>query len=582
MFLRTLRRYKPAIPTLLLANVAMIVVVATNGISLVTLQPIIDRIFVSTSDTVDLLIPKTAIVVGRFSRAELLVWLVGFFLLSRFIYAFALYTQRRLMMISGEIMLHNLRGDLYRKLLTFSPTWYAGRRAGETVANLTSDLGLVQHLASTITSDLIRRPLEIPFLIGILFWLNPRLALFSLLVAPFVVGIVRLLGKISRRRSGRVQTTMADIAGSLTETIGGIRIIQAFTAEDAMTTRFKRLADEYLKRASRAYGIIAAATPLTEIVTATAIAAIILVGGREVIVGTMTPGAFFAFMAVLMATYQPVKTLVNALSEANRGAGGLERVYALLDTPASVSSGDRAATFDHTISFDHVSFQYEANAQRALNAINIEVRRGETIALVGPSGAGKSTLVAMLARFLDPTNGRILFDGTDIREFDLASLRRLIGIVTQETFLFNDSIRSNVALGRTGATDEEIRGALEAAHFSEAALDAIVGERGATLSGGERQRVAIARAILMDPKILILDEATSSLDSESEARVGAAIEKLISGRTTFVIAHRLSTVQRADRIIVMERGAIVEMGTHAELIARKGLYSKLHAIQFAA
>jgi len=453
------------------------------------------------------------------------------------------------------------------------------------VANVTSDLGLVQHLASTITSDLIRRPIEIPFLVGLLFWMNFRLALMSILVAPFVVVIVRFLGKASRRRSSRVQIKMGDIAGILAETVAGIRVIQAFTSEGLMRRKFQTMADDYLKHARRAYTVIAAATPLTEMVTATAIAAIILIGGGEVISQKMTTGSFFAFMAILMATYQPVKTLVNALSEANRAAAGLDRVYALLDTPPAIQSGKEKAQFISAIRFEDVCFSYDSPV---LEHITLEVKRGETVAIVGPSGAGKTTLLSLVPRFLDPTKGRVLLDNVDLCALELHSLRSLIGIVTQDTFLFNDTVRANVSLGKPDANDDEIRSALSLAHILDTVdamqdgLDTIIGERGATLSGGEKQRIALARALLADPPILILDEATSSLDSESEARVQSAIDRLIVGRTTLVIAHRLSTVQRANRIVVIEKGRIVEEGSHGELLTRNGLYAKLHSIQFSA
>ncbi len=570
----------------------MIAVVVTNGVSLVTLQPIIDQIFVAPGERVSFPVPGIGGTVGG-TKTELLFWLTAFFVATRVVYCAALYVQRFLMMLAGEIMVNRLRVDLYDHLLVLSPSWYARKRSGETISNLTADLGLVQHLASTVTADLVRRPFEIVFLVGLLVWFDPLLAGASLLVAPFVVGIVRVLGKSIRKRSARMQEGMADIAARLAETVGGIRIVQAFAAEETMKARFRRAAAEYLERARRAYLATAAATPATEFVTALAIAAIILYGGGTVIAGRLTPGSFFAFMAILMATYQPVKTLVNALSEASRAAAALDRVYAVLDTvPSIVSRANRPAEFRHELSLEKVTFSYDAvpkaegGSEAALVDITLSIRRGETVALVGPSGAGKSTLLSLLTRFHDPVAGRITLDGIDLRDLDLVSLRRLTGLVTQETFLFNDSIEANIALGRSGATRAEIEAAAEAAHILDFVrrlpdgFETVVGERGTRLSGGEKQRIAIARSLLVDPPILLLDEATSSLDSESEKHVQAAIERLIEGRTTLVIAHRLSTVQRADRIVVLDRGRIVEEGRHADLLARNGLYARLHAIQF--
>ncbi len=594
MLKRTIGRFRPALVPLFWANAAMIVVVVTNGVSLFSLQPIIDQIFVAPEDPVTWVVPWVGWTLIETKR-NLLLALTAFFIASRVLYSAGLYAQRYLMMSAGEVMVNRLRADLYDHLLALSASFYGRRRTGEMVANVTSDLGLVQHLASTITADLIRRPFEIAFLIGLLFWLDARLAAGALLVAPFVVGIVKGLGTAVRRRSARMQSGMGELASSLTETIGGIRIVQAFGAESVLAGRFARILQDYLRKSRRAYLVIAASTPATEMVTAIAIAAILLYGGGQVVDGRLTPGQFFTFMAILMATYQPVKTLVNALSEAQRAAAALDRIYDLLDEPPAILPGrGRAASFRRSLVFEKVSFAYaptgasssSSSSSEALAGIDLAIRRGETVAFVGPSGAGKSTLLSLVPRFHDPTEGRILLDDDDLRELDVAALRRHIGIVTQETFLFHDTLRENIRLGRPGASDDEVWAAAEAAQIASfirglpEGLDTMAGERGTRLSGGEKQRLAIARALLVDPPILILDEATSSLDSESERAVQDAIERLVQGRTVLVIAHRLSTVQKADRIVVLEKGRIVDSGTHGELLDRGGLYANLHAIQF--
>lgn len=589
MLARTARRFRPALAPLLWANAAMVVVVVTNGVSLFSLQPIIDQIFVAAHDPVTWTVPLVGITLSETKR-NLLLYLTAFFIASRVLYSSSLYAQRYLMMSAGEVMVNRLRSDLYRHLLVLPASFFSRRRTGEMVANVTSDLGLVQHLASTITADLIRRPFEVIFLIGLLFWMDARLAAGSLLVAPFVIGIVKGLGGAVRRRSARMQSGMAEIASSLTETIGGIRIVQAFRAEETLGGRFERLLDAYLRKSRRAYLVVAASTPATEMVTALGIAAILLYGGNQVVAARLTPGQFFTFMAILMATYQPVKTLVNALAEAQRAAAALDRIYGLLDEPVEFRPGQgRPARFERDLVFERVGFTYPGGepGAGAVTDVDLVIRRGETVAFVGPSGAGKSTLLSLVPRFHDPTSGRVLVDGLDLRELDPTSLRSLIGIVTQETFLFHDTLRENIRLGKPDASDDEVWAAAEAAQIAgfirslPDGLETMAGERGTRLSGGEKQRIAIARALLVDPPILILDEATSSLDSESERAVQDAIERLVRGRTVLVIAHRLSTVQNADRIVVLEKGRVVESGTHTDLLARGGLYSNLHAIQFS-
>ena len=593
MFYRIAKRFRSASHLLFYAQIAMVIVVITNAVSLVTLQPIVDRIFVSEIDPLSFDIPFFDIALN-ISKMQLLIYLTGFFLAARLVYAVSLYLQRYMMMSAGEIMVNTLRTDLYAKLLSLSMPFYSKKHSGELVANLTADLGVVQHLASTIAGDLIRRPFEITFLISLLFWYDQTLAFYSIGVAPFIIGIVRFISKSVRGRAAKMQSTMADLSGILQESVSGIRIIQAFTAEERMIQKFKDSAVKYLRRSKRVYAMMAAATPSTELVTASAIGGIILYGGNNVINKTMTPGEFFAFMAILMSTYQPVKTLVNALAEAGRANAALDRIFSILDTELDIKNRDdiskdeiKPAHFFESITFSHLGFSYMDTMEKPiLEEINFTVKKGETIAIVGPSGAGKTTLLSLIPRFYDPTKGSIQLDGVDLRDIDLTQLRKLTGIVTQETFLFNDTIASNISFGKPEATMEQIIEAARSANILDTieampdGLQTIVGERGARLSGGEKQRIAIARALLADPPILILDEATSSLDSESEKRVQNAIDNLIEGRTTLVIAHRLSTVQHADKIIVLEYGQIIESGRHKELLGQEGLYSKLHKIQF--
>jgi subfamily B ATP-binding cassette protein MsbA len=399
------------------------------------------------------------------------------------------------------------------------------------------------------------------------------------------------MGQRLRKLATSGQEKVADMNSLLQETLAGIRVVKAFGREEAEAGRFRDSNRAYLRTLMKSIQVSSLTASHMEVIGVVGVAAIIWYGGYLVIHGTMTPGAFFSFLTAMFMAYTPIRRLSGANNTIQQALAAAERVFEVMDlqTEQALDRGRKELLpVSRSLEFRNVTFQYEGSERPALADVTLTVEAGTIVALVGSSGSGKTTLVSLVPRFYDPTEGAVLIDGQDIRGYRLASLRRQIGIVSQETVLFDESVRNNIAYGRAGATDDEVIGAAKQAYahdFIQRLPDGYatpIGENGVKLSGGERQRLAIARALLRDPPILILDEATSSLDSESERIVQLALANLIKHRTTLVIAHRLSTVQNADRIVVLDRGRVVETGTHAELLQRGGLYQRLHAIQFQA
>ena len=431
--------------------------------------------------------------------------------------------------------------------------------------------------------------LQVLVYLTISVWASFQLALVSFLIVSPIAFMTGKLASRLKRYSGKAQARIADVTSLVTEVLGGIRIVKAFHTEDLERARFAEAIARYRRMVVRLMSLDSLAAPLSEFWGVAIGVAVLYYGGRLVLSpeSSMTPGRFFVFFLALVSMLHPLKELANVVARFQRGAAAADRVFALLDLPGEEDAPDAVPVrrFQKTIVFENVSFAYDPQ-HPVLRDVSFEAASGSTTAIVGPSGAGKSTLMDLIPRFHDPTGGRILLDGVDLRRLRRRDLRGLIGIVTQETLLFNDTIFRNIAYGMEGATREQVREAARIANADrfiealEGGYDAMVGERGVLLSGGERQRLAIARAVLRNPAILILDEATSSLDTQSERLVQEALERLLTGRTTFVIAHRLSTVRRADRILVLDQGTIVEEGTHEELMSRPGLYRHLYNLQF--
>jgi subfamily B ATP-binding cassette protein MsbA len=487
----------------------------------------------------------------------------------------------------GLSTVRDLRNELYERLIFQSHRFFSERSTGEMVSRIVSDADAIQAAVSTRMGDLFQESITLFGLIIYVFLSNTELAVISLVVAPLLVGPVVHFGLKLRKTTHRSQERMADMATLLEETFRGVRIVKAFTMEKFEIGRFREATKKHLASNLKAQKVQALTSPVMELISALCIVALFMYAHRRIVAGTLTTGQLLSFLAALAAMYQPIKKLNKVNLSVNTALSAAERVFSMLDVPNIVAEKPDAAEVTSVgagIRYENVSFQYGADP--VLREVRLDVAPGEIVALVGGSGAGKSTFVNLLPRFYDVSSGRITIDGRDVRDVTLQSLRGLMGMVTQEVILFNDTVRNNIAYGNEGSNDERVIEAAKAANAHEfiTALpngyDTEIGEAGVLLSGGQRQRLAIARALFKDPPILILDEATSALDTESERLVQQALNNLMRGRTTLVIAHRLSTIRSADKIVVLDRGAIVEVGPHEELLARRGIYRKLHDLQF--
>jgi subfamily B ATP-binding cassette protein MsbA len=522
----------------------------------------------------------------QYSTLVQLCWVIIVLSLIKNIF---LYIHNYIVALVQQKVIFQLRNDLFSHYHDLSLSYFSRTNTGKIISRVTNDVSLLTDMLDLGFTRLVKDPLTILILFFSLFVISWQLTLLALLVLPATWLVLLLVGRAIRHYSGRSQEKMAEVATVLEESISGIRVVKAFAMKDFEVARFRRGTEAFFREMLKMTRMRILNSPINEFLGTAAGVAILYVGGRQVLGGeSLTADEFMTYFFLMFSMLTPVKALAGLHVKIQEGAAAIERIFRILDTKPDIADRPGArpiARFADCIVFEHVSFAYR-EGYPVLQGIDLELPRGKMIALVGPSGGGKSTLCDILARFYDPLSGRVLVDGVDLQEFQIDSWRRLLGIVTQETILFNDTVTHNIAYGMRDCSCEKLIAAARAAYALEFVekmsdgFDTVIGPRGVQLSGGQRQRLAIARAIMKDPEILIFDEATSALDTESEATVQKAINNLVHNRTTLVVAHRLSTIRRADEIVVIDNGRIVQRGSHGELLHSGGLYRKLHDLQF--
>lgn len=552
-----------------IAMCCMVVVALMTAANAWMMQPMLDDVFLKKDAQMLVLVPLAVVAIAVTN-------------------AIASYSQTTIMRELGQRVIARMQKDLFRHLMHSDLSLFHDQASGRLISRFTSDIMLMRNALSNALTGAIRDTLSTIFLVGVMFYQSWELALIAFTVFPLMVYPVIRLGKRMRKLSNSTQDELGALASRLDETFSGVRVVKAYGREDFEVNRASGIIDSLYRLYVKASRVQAASAPILELVTGVSIAAVIYYGGLKVINGVTTPGAFFSFITAMMLAYKPTRSMTSMNGYVQEGIAAAARLFSVLDAAPEVQDLPDAKPLKFasgTIQFSHVHFRY-GRSNGGVEDINFTVPSGKTVALVGLSGSGKSTLMNLLLRFYDVQAGRILIDGQDIQEVTLASLRKHIGLVSQDIVLFDDTVRANIAYGKLDATEEEIIAAASAAAADDfirempQGYETLIGPNGVKLSGGQRQRIAIARAMLKNAPILLLDEATSSLDNESERSVQRALESLAKDRTTLVVAHRLSTIMNASLIYVMEQGRIVESGTHMELLKKGGRYHQLYSGQF--
>lgn len=554
---------------LLVAVFCMIVVAACTSLSAYLVKPMLDDIFIKQDRAMLLLLPGIAVAV---------------FLLK----GLGTYGQQYLMSYVGESVIKYYRNMLYQRIIDLPMSFFQKEKTGVLMARITNDVNILKGMVSNAVTNVLRDVFTILGLVCVIFYMDWKLAMGAFLVLPAAFYPIVVFGRKVRRFSTGTQEAMADINAFLHETFSGSKIVKIFTMEELEKERFERKTEKLFGVEMKKVMFKALSSPVMEFLGGIGIAFIIWFGGSRVISGESTPGTFFSFFTAVMMLYAPVKKLSKLNNTVQEGLAAVTRIYDILEEPPEIMEKESPQDLDRSVfdvRFEKVDFSYKSDEPPVLKDIDIHVEPGDVLALVGMSGGGKTSLVNLIPRFYESTEGRVLVGGRDVKDLSVKSLRRHISIVTQEPILFNESVKDNIRYGRLDATDAEIEEAARAAYaynFVKSfpkGFDTVIGELGNRLSGGEKQRICIARALLKDAPVLILDEATSALDAESEQVVQKALANLMKGRTTFVIAHRLSTVAHANRVILLKNGRIVEQGTHDQLMDKMGEYYKLQRMQ---
>lgn len=568
-FGRIVHYSKPYWGRIVISTLASIAVGTMDGGFAYMVEPLLRKTFATNDKTIFTLLP-----IG-----VLLIFAVR--AISRFLNDYFIRT-------AGELAVQDIRNDLYRNSMTLGLRFYHKNTTGALMSRVLSDVAVMQNGIANVVTSICRDGFSAISLLVVIFYRSWQLALITFVVIPLTVFSAQKIGKRIKRLSGQSQEKIGDVAAILQETYTGIKVVKAFGLGEWMVQRFRSSTDTYYSFIRKAIKYNSISAPVIEMITSIGIAGVIWVGGSMVMEGKLTSSEFFSFLTAMVLVYKPIKSLNNSYNIIQTSIGAAVRVFEIIDEKPEIADADNTVSLGRAkgeVEFHDVSFAYDG--ETVLNNLNLTASHGEIIALVGPSGGGKSTLVSLIPRFYDVTAGAVLVDGIDIRSLRMADLTRQVALVDQETMLFNDTIANNIRYGNFSASDLEVEAAAKAAFAHDFIMEmpdgytTNIGDRGTRLSGGQRQRICIARALVKDAPILILDEATSALDTESEQMVQKALENLMANRTTFVIAHRLSTVLHADKIIVLEDGRIVESGSHGELLKNSGLYSRLHSLQFS-